>query len=188
LPCKHLSVRTSLNKGLQCGVRPLAAAFPERLPESCVSQFRFCVGVAGLGGIRGSAIERKKSSRKRPHSTLGLYDRVRRRRRNTGNSTSGKPIEIQYHFVCDGEGGEPVEKRCFVRLDPDTMETRHSTDPPPPPGWAQLEVRQCDVCPLKQTEHPYCPAGLSFCGNPGRVRGNREAFTPPCAFLATLRS
>lgn len=73
---------------------------------------------------------------------------------------SGNPIEIQYHFVCDGEGGEPVEKQCVVRMDPDTMETRHSTDPPP--GWAQLEVKQCDVCPLKQTEHPYCPAALSF--------------------------
>lgn len=71
------------------------------------------------------------------------------------------PIEIRYHFICDGEGADPVEKECVVRMDPDTLETAHLMDSPPP-DWTRLAVHQCDVCPWNQSDHPYCPAALSF--------------------------
>ncbi len=72
-----------------------------------------------------------------------------------------EPIEITYHFICDGDGPKPVEKTCTVRMDSETLETTHATDPAPP-NWARLEVCQCDVCPLRPDEHPHCPAALSF--------------------------
>ena len=71
------------------------------------------------------------------------------------------PIEIVYHIVCEGQGDARVETRCVVRIDAETLETEHSTDPLPP-DWARLEVKQCDVCPLSQSNHAYCPAALSF--------------------------
>lgn len=74
---------------------------------------------------------------------------------------SKKPIEIRYHFVCDGEADQPVEKHCVVQLDPDTLETRHPLKPAPP-DWTRLEVKQCDMCPLDLSKHAYCPAALSF--------------------------
>lgn len=72
-----------------------------------------------------------------------------------------KPIEVRYHFVCEGETEGPIEKHCVVRLDPDRLETSHSLTPTPP-DWTRLEVKQCDVCPLKTSKHDYCPAALSF--------------------------
>ena len=69
------------------------------------------------------------------------------------------PIEITYHFVFGGD--PPVEKHCLVRLDPVTLETAHSLEPPPP-AWTELHVEQCSVCPLQVHDSPYCPAALSF--------------------------
>lgn len=30
------------------------------------------------------------------------------------------------------------------------------------PGWAHLEYHQCPPCPLRSTEHPFCPVALSI--------------------------
>jgi len=71
------------------------------------------------------------------------------------------PIEIQYDIVCETENGARIEKHCMVRIDPDTLETEHRLDTPPP-EWARLDVKQCDNCPLSRKDSEYCPAALSF--------------------------
>lgn len=70
-----------------------------------------------------------------------------------------QPIEFTYRFLC--EDAEPVEKTCVVRLDPDTLEAERLPDQPRP-DWARMEENQCEVCPLNQANHEYCPAALSF--------------------------
>ncbi len=67
-------------------------------------------------------------------------------------SSSEPPREIRYLFTFDS--GRRVE--FLVRLDPETLDNlaRPGTDLP---DWTRLGFCQCPVCPLKESEHPFCP-------------------------------
>ena len=63
-------------------------------------------------------------------------------------------MNLRYRFAPD-KG--PV-KEIALNLDPDTLTS--PVPDGPPPDWAKLEHKQCEECPLKASESPYCPVAV----------------------------
>ena len=54
-------------------------------------------------------------------------------------------------------------KRAFtIRLDNGTLQLIRPPSQTAPPEWAKLPYEKCPHCPLKDEEHPHCPAALSL--------------------------
>ena len=70
-----------------------------------------------------------------------------------------KPDTVTFRYRFKFPNGE--EKSFTVRLDAGTL----SLIPPVKtsyPEWTKLSYHQCPNCPLKENEHPYCPAAVSL--------------------------
>lgn len=70
-----------------------------------------------------------------------------------------KPLQYTYHLSWRIEGGG--ECVFHLSLDPDTLESL-APMPVHPPDWTRLDVSQCNHCPLRKEDTPYCPAALSL--------------------------
>jgi hypothetical protein len=72
------------------------------------------------------------------------------------SDSGGKALSIVYLLRANDEETHRLE----VRLDPESLEQIHRDTSPPP--WAKLETDQCDGCPLKSSNSPFCPAATSL--------------------------
>ncbi len=68
-----------------------------------------------------------------------------------------KDLHIYYRF----QSSDGKEQTFNLILDAHTLaQTGPVTEPPA--AWTQLEFHQCPNCPLKASEHPYCPVALNL--------------------------
>ena len=56
----------------------------------------------------------------------------------------------------------PNDQKITFSVGIDPITGQINTCPLAPPAWARLEFHQCKPCPLKQTEHPFCPIALGI--------------------------
>ena len=68
-----------------------------------------------------------------------------------------KPLTFRYRFRF--KSGE--EKGFSVQLDAVTLKLLPQAKSSYP-EWTKLSYHQCPNCPLKESEHPYCPAAVSL--------------------------
>lgn len=70
-----------------------------------------------------------------------------------------KPIYFKYIFSF---GPDWEKKQVFdIKIDAKSLELLN----PPTitlPSWTLLEFYQCTICPLKSTDHPYCPVAVNL--------------------------
>jgi hypothetical protein len=68
-----------------------------------------------------------------------------------------EPLRIRYRFdLPDGS-----QKTLDFSFDAATFKLQNPT-PPDPPFWTELKFNRCSNCPLKEEEHPHCPAALQM--------------------------
>jgi hypothetical protein len=68
-----------------------------------------------------------------------------------------EPLRIRYRFdLPDGS-----QKTLDFSFDPATFKLQNPT-PADPPFWTELKFNRCSNCPLKEEEHPHCPAALQM--------------------------
>jgi hypothetical protein len=84
---------------------------------------------------------------------------IHRRRIHALLQTRGmnEPLRIRYRFdLPDGS-----QKTLDFSFDAATFKLQN---PPPadPPFWTELKFNRCSNCPLKEQEHPHCPAALQM--------------------------
>lgn len=72
-------------------------------------------------------------------------------------ANQGESVFFRYKFSF--ENG--MTREFLLTLDPKTFQLAMQV-PDPIPEWTALEYHKCPNCPLKEAEHPYCPAAMSL--------------------------
>jgi hypothetical protein len=68
-----------------------------------------------------------------------------------------EPLRIRYRFdLPDGS-----QKTLDFSFDAATFKLQNAI-PADPPFWTELKFNRCSNCPLKEEEHPHCPAALQM--------------------------
>jgi len=66
-------------------------------------------------------------------------------------------ITISYEYTFTSGAA----KKFTLNLDKKTLGLQLEKQPNPPP-WSLLTHKKCEICPLKEREHLYCPVALNF--------------------------